>query len=165
MICTVTPISNSKQVENYYTRDDYYSRDAKPNDFWQGKLSDRFDLKFAMPTPTLISTEINFTSPSAVQNLTRPFSLMTKKNCKMTLFLGLINFLPTTSFTILKTKSKKINPALFFPITFLNPNALANSNKNFLLPNSFSTSEISLVKNLARLLLTLSPICLRLSTQ
>ncbi len=44
MICTITPISNSKQVENYYTRDDYYSRDAKPNDFWQGKLSDRFDL-------------------------------------------------------------------------------------------------------------------------
>ena len=44
MICTVTPISNSKQVENYYTRDDYYSRDAKPNDFWQGKLADKFDL-------------------------------------------------------------------------------------------------------------------------
>ena len=44
VICTVTPISNSKQVENYYTRDDYYSRDAKPNDFWQGKLADKFDL-------------------------------------------------------------------------------------------------------------------------
>ena len=39
MICTVTPITNSKQVENYYTRDDYYSRDAKREDYWQGKLS------------------------------------------------------------------------------------------------------------------------------
>lgn len=39
MICTVTPISNSKQIENYYTRDDYYSRDAKREDYWQGKLS------------------------------------------------------------------------------------------------------------------------------
>ena len=44
MICTVTPISNSKQVENYYTRDDYYSRDAKRDDFWQGKLAVKFDL-------------------------------------------------------------------------------------------------------------------------
>ncbi len=44
MICTVTPISNSKQVENYYTRDDYYSRNAKHDDFWQGKLSKKFDL-------------------------------------------------------------------------------------------------------------------------
>ena len=39
MICTVTPITNNKQVENYYIRDDYYSRDAKRDDFWQGKLS------------------------------------------------------------------------------------------------------------------------------
>ena len=44
MICTVTPISNSKQVENYYTRDDYYSRNAKREDFWQGKLAEKFDL-------------------------------------------------------------------------------------------------------------------------
>ena len=44
MICTVTPISNSKQVENYYTRDDYYSRDAKCDDFWHGNLSKKFDL-------------------------------------------------------------------------------------------------------------------------
>ena len=39
LICTVTPITNSKQVESYYARDDYYSRDAKREDYWQGKLS------------------------------------------------------------------------------------------------------------------------------
>ena len=44
MICTVTPISNSKQIENYYTRDDYYSRDAKREDYWQGKLSKKVGL-------------------------------------------------------------------------------------------------------------------------
>ena len=44
MICTVTPITNGKQVENYYTRDDYYSRDAKREDFWQGKLSENLGL-------------------------------------------------------------------------------------------------------------------------
>ena len=44
MICTVTPITNSKQVENYYTRDDYYSRNAKREDFWQGKLSEKVGL-------------------------------------------------------------------------------------------------------------------------
>ena len=44
MICTVTPITNNKQVENYYTRDDYYSRDAKHDDFWQGKLSEKVGL-------------------------------------------------------------------------------------------------------------------------
>jgi len=42
LICTVTPITNSKQVENYYTRDDYYSRDAKTDDFWHGKIADKF---------------------------------------------------------------------------------------------------------------------------
>ncbi|MBR6012808.1 MAG: relaxase domain-containing protein [Selenomonadaceae bacterium] len=45
MICTVTPIINSKRVENYYTRDDYYSRDAKKEDFWQGNLSEKLELK------------------------------------------------------------------------------------------------------------------------
>ena len=44
MICTVTPITNGKQVENYYTRDDYYSRDSKREDFWQGKLSENLGL-------------------------------------------------------------------------------------------------------------------------
>lgn len=44
MICTVTPITNNKQVENYYTRDDYYSRDAKREDYWQGKLSKNLGL-------------------------------------------------------------------------------------------------------------------------
>lgn len=65
MICTVTPISNSKQVENYYTRDDYYSRNAKHDDFWQGKLSKKFDLFQKTVHKNHFAALINFTNERA----------------------------------------------------------------------------------------------------
>ena len=62
MICTVTPVTNSKQVENYYTRDDYYSRDAKLDDFWQGKLSEEFGLSHKVVDKNHFATLIKLTS-------------------------------------------------------------------------------------------------------
>ena len=61
MICTVTPVTNSKQVENYYTRDDYYSRDAKLDDFWQGKLSEEFGLSHKVVDKNHFSALIKLT--------------------------------------------------------------------------------------------------------
>ena len=65
MICTVTPISNSKQVENYYTRDDYYSRDAKREDFWQGSLSRDFNLSQKSVQKNHFAAFIQFTNDRA----------------------------------------------------------------------------------------------------
>ena len=36
MICTITPIVNRQQAASYYSRDDYYSKDARKEDYWQG---------------------------------------------------------------------------------------------------------------------------------
>ena len=36
MICTITPIVNRQQAVSYYSRDDYYSKDAKKSDYWRG---------------------------------------------------------------------------------------------------------------------------------
>ena len=65
MICTVTPITNGKQVENYYTRDDYYSRDAKREDFWQGKLSENLGLNHKAVHKNHFAALINFTNERA----------------------------------------------------------------------------------------------------
>lgn len=72
MICTVTPISNSKQVENYYTRDDYYSRNAKHDDFWQGKLSKKFDLFQKTVHKNHFAALINFTNDRAKNGDKKP---------------------------------------------------------------------------------------------
>ena len=39
MICTITPIVNRQQAASYYSRDDYYSKDAKKSDYWRGILA------------------------------------------------------------------------------------------------------------------------------
>ena len=44
MICTITPIVNRQQAASYYSRDDYYSKDAKKNDCWHGCLSNDIGL-------------------------------------------------------------------------------------------------------------------------
>ncbi|MBQ6976997.1 MAG: relaxase domain-containing protein, partial [Selenomonadaceae bacterium] len=62
MICTVTPITNSKQVENYYTRDDYYSRDAKIDDYWHGRLADKFSWRNKSVHKNHFATLIKLTS-------------------------------------------------------------------------------------------------------
>lgn len=38
MICTITPIVNRQQVASYYSRDDYYSKDARKEDYCRGTL-------------------------------------------------------------------------------------------------------------------------------
>ena len=44
MICTITPIVNRQQAASYYSRDDYYSKDAKKSDYWRGKFAESIGL-------------------------------------------------------------------------------------------------------------------------
>ena len=45
MICTITPIVNRQQAASYYSRDDYYSKDAKKSDYWRGKFAESIGLE------------------------------------------------------------------------------------------------------------------------
>ena len=72
MICTVTPITNSKQVENYYTRDDYYSRDAKLTDFWHGKLADKFSWRNKSVDKNHFAALIKLTSSREIAGNKKP---------------------------------------------------------------------------------------------
>ena len=62
MICTVTPIVNRQQAASYYSRDDYYSKDARKEDYWQGNLANFLDLEGISVDKKHIKEFINFVS-------------------------------------------------------------------------------------------------------
>ena len=62
MICTITPIVNRQQAASYYSRDDYYSKDAKKSDYWQGNLAKSIRIDKQVVDKKHIEEFINFVS-------------------------------------------------------------------------------------------------------
>ena len=62
MICTITPIVNHQQAASYYSRDDYYSKDAKKSDYWQGEFAKSIGLDGIAVDKKHIEEFINFVS-------------------------------------------------------------------------------------------------------
>lgn len=62
MICTITPIVNRQQAASYYSRDDYYSKDAKKSDYWQGNLAKSIGIDKQAVDKKHIEEFINFVS-------------------------------------------------------------------------------------------------------
>ena len=62
MICTITPIVNRQQAASYYSRDDYYSKDAQKSDYWQGKLAKSIGIDKQTVDKKHIEEFINFVS-------------------------------------------------------------------------------------------------------
>ncbi len=62
MICTITPIVNRQQAASYYSRDDYYSKDARKEDYWQGSLAKFLGLDGTSVDKKHIEEFINFVS-------------------------------------------------------------------------------------------------------
>ena len=62
MICTITPIVNRQQAASYYSRDDYYSKNARKEDYWQGSLAKFLSLDGTPVDKKHIEEFINFVS-------------------------------------------------------------------------------------------------------
>ena len=62
MICTITPIVNRQQAASYYSRDDYYSKNARKEDYWQGSLANFLGLDGSSVDKKHIEEFINFVS-------------------------------------------------------------------------------------------------------
>ena len=62
MICTITPIVNRQQAASYYSRDDYYSKDAKKSDYWRGIFAKSIGLDGTVVDKKHIEEFINFVS-------------------------------------------------------------------------------------------------------
>ena len=62
MICTITPIVNRQQAASYYSRDDYYSKNAKKSDYWRGNFAKAIGLESIAVDKKHIEEFINFVS-------------------------------------------------------------------------------------------------------